>query len=194
MKLCFATQNPNKIREISDKLNAISNNLELVDLQSVGCIEELAEDQLTFEGNAFQKANYVSKNHYANCFADDSGLEVEALNGEPGIYSARYAGDHKNYEDNIRLLLTKLQGKPNRNARFRTCLCLILNGITHYFEGITEGKIIEQARGTGGFAYDCIFVPNGYDQTFAELDLASKNKISHRALALEKLVNFLKTV
>jgi XTP/dITP diphosphohydrolase len=190
MTLCFATNNIHKVKEIQALLGTTFN---LQSLHDIGCVEELAEDQDTLEGNSLQKAQYVFDHYQVACFADDTGLEVEALNGAPGVYSARYAGAQRNANDNMRLLLKNLQGKDNLNARFRTVITLIMPASTHQFEGILNGTITFEKRGTQGFGYDPIFVPDGYQQTLAELDLTEKNKISHRARAIQKLVLFLKT-
>jgi len=161
-------------------------------LQDLGHYQDLEESQNTFEGNALQKAAFIWHNYQVDCFADDSGLEVEALDMAPGIFSARYAGEQKNHADNIALLLKNMEGKNNRNAHFRTCIVLILEGETHYFEGIISGKIIEKPQGNGGFGYDPIFVPNGQERTFAEMSLDEKNHMSHRSQAVSKLVEFIK--
>ncbi len=190
MTLCFATNNTHKVKEIQALLG---NSFNLQSLNDIGCEEELAEDQDTIEGNSLQKAQYVFDHYQVACFADDTGLEVEALNGEPGVYSARYAGEQRNAEDNMQLLLKNLKDKSNLNARFRTVITLIMQSGTHQFEGILNGTITFDKRGTQGFGYDPVFVPEGYQQTLAELDLTEKNKISHRARAIQKLVLFLKT-
>jgi XTP/dITP diphosphohydrolase len=190
MTLCFATNNTHKINEIQA---LVDNAHQLLSLSDIGCDEELAEDQATIKGNSHQKAQYVFDHYQIACFADDTGLEVEALNGEPGVYSARYAGPQRNAEDNMQLLLKNLQGKKNLEARFRTVITLITPTGTHQFEGILNGTITFDKRGTQGFGYDPVFVPEGYTQTLAELDLTEKNKISHRARAVQKLVLFLKT-
>lgn len=190
MTLCFATNNIHKVKEIQA---LVGNAHQLLSLRDVGCEEELAEEQDTIEGNSLQKAQYVYDHYQVACFADDTGLEVEALNGEPGVYSARYAGEQRNAEDNMQLLLKNLKDKSNLNARFRTVITLITPKGTHQFEGILNGTITFDKRGTQGFGYDPVFVPEGYQQTLAELDLIEKNKISHRARAIQKLVLFLKT-
>jgi XTP/dITP diphosphohydrolase len=187
--VCFATNNEHKIQEVRAML---SPDFPLVGLRDIGCLEELPEDRETMEGNSLQKAEYVFHNYKTTCFADDSGLEVDALQGEPGVYSARYAGPQKNSMDNIRLLLKNLQGVANRKARFRTVITLITPAVTKQFEGIIEGHIIDNLRGTSGFGYDPVFIPAGFDKTMAEMTLEEKNKISHRALALAKLVAYLK--
>lgn len=189
MKLCFATNNTHKVKEIQALLG---NSFNLLSLADIGCAEELAEDQDTLEGNSLQKAQYVFDNYNVACFADDTGLEVEALNGEPGVYSARYAGAQRNSDDNIELLLLNLRGKENLKARFRTVVTLITEKGTHQFEGILNGAITFEPRGTQGFGYDPVFVAEGYTQTLAQLELSEKNKISHRARAVQKLVLFLR--
>lgn len=189
MTLCFATNNVHKVNEIQALLG---NSFNLQSLIDIGCTEELAEDQDTIEGNSLQKAQYVFDKYKVACFADDTGLEVEALNGAPGVYSARYAGEQRNAGDNIRLLLKNLQGKENLNARFRTVVTLISEKGMHQFEGILNGVITFEQRGTQGFGYDPVFVPEGFTQTLAEFQLSAKNKISHRARAVQKLVLFLK--
>lgn len=186
--LCFATNNPNKLHEISKLLNS---KFEIKGLQDISCEEELPEDQKTLEGNSFQKAEYVNINYNVDCFADDTGLEVYALNGEPGVYSARYAGDQRNNEDNIRLLLEKLKDKKERRAQFRTVITLIIDGKTRQFEGAVKGEIVKTKLGNEGFGYDPVFVPDGYDCTFAQMTMEQKNEISHRGKAVAKLVDYL---
>ncbi|WMN08073.1 non-canonical purine NTP diphosphatase [Marivirga arenosa] len=190
MKICFATNNANKIKEVAQMLG---DNFELLSLKDIGCNEELSEDQSTLEGNAQQKASYVYNNYNTNCFADDTGLEVESLNNEPGVFSARYAGPQRSDEDNMALLLQRLEKSSDRKARFRTVICAFINDEKHFFEGIVEGKIASSHSGDKGFGYDPIFIPDGYDQTFAQMSLEEKNKISHRSKAVRKLVDFLKT-
>lgn len=170
----------------------MGDRVELVTLNAVGITEDIPEDFETLQENALQKARYVYSKTGLNCFADDTGLEVEALNWEPGVFSARYAGDAKNPKDNIRKLLDNLKGVENRRARFRTVIALILNGQEYLFEGVVWGKIIDQERGSDGFGYDPIFVPDGFTQTFAEMPLELKNQISHRGRAVEELRIFLK--
>jgi len=188
MKICFATQNINKLKEVQAML---PSTITLVQPEDIGCKEELPETQSTLEGNSLQKANYLFQNYHSDCFADDTGLEIEALNGEPGVYSARYAGEPKNPEANMQLVLQKLALHSNKKARFRTIITLIINGVTNSFEGILEGEIISDKRGTKGFGYDPIFIPKGFDRTLAEMTIEEKNKISHRAIAFQKLNNFL---
>ena len=188
-KLVVATNNAHKLEEISAILG---NEMELLSLKDIHCNADIPETADTLEGNARQKAMYIHENYGMNCFADDTGLEVEALNGAPGVFSARYAGDGHDSEANMQKLLKELEGKENRKAQFRTAICLIMEGKEYLFEGIVKGHIIEEKRGGAGFGYDPIFVPEGYDQTFAELGNDVKNTISHRARAVEKLCTFLK--
>jgi XTP/dITP diphosphohydrolase len=188
MKICFATQNANKVTEIQALLG---NQFDLVSLTDLGHTEELAETAGTFEGNSQQKALFVYQKYGINCFADDSGLEVAALNGEPGVNSAFYAGEAKNYAANNVLLLKNLLGQTNRHAQFRTCITLVWSGEIQQFNGIVKGTILTEQRGTNGFGYDPLFVPNGYDKTFAEMSKEEKNRISHRALAVQQLVAYL---
>ena len=187
-KLVFATNNAHKLEEIA---SILGEKIELLSLKDIECEADIPETADTLEGNATQKAEYIYKNFGLDCFADDTGLEVEALNGAPGIYSARYAGDGHDSEANMKKLLENLQGKENRKAQFRTAICLIMNGEKYLFEGIVKGEIIQEKRGGAGFGYDPIFVPEGYNLTFAELGNDIKNTISHRAKAVEKLCDFL---
>ncbi len=189
MKICFATNNPNKVKEIQQMLG---DEFEVLSLEDIGCHEELPEEQDTLEGNSAQKARFVYDHYGINCFADDTGLEVDALQGAPGVYSARYAGPQRNSEDNMQLLLSELEGKADRSAQFRTVVSLILAGEMQQFEGIVRGKILEQRAGAGGFGYDPVFTPEGYAQTFAEMEMEEKNSISHRGRAIRKLVEFLR--
>lgn len=189
MKLCFATNNQNKLSEIQDLLG---HQFELVGLKDIGCVEELAEDQETLEGNSLQKAQYLHDQYGVNCFADDTGLEVSALNGEPGVYSARYAGDQRNNADNMALVMNKLEAKANRRARFRTVITFIIESQQQQFVGVIEGEITKEQRGSEGFGYDPIFIPEGFDKTFAEMSQSEKNEISHRGQAVRKLVEYLK--
>ncbi|MCX3265942.1 non-canonical purine NTP diphosphatase [Pedobacter agri] len=186
-KLVFATNNEHKTAEIR---LALSGKYEVLNLQDIGCEEDIPETAETFEGNASLKSKYVVENFKLDCFADDSGLEVAALNNEPGIYSARYSGSRDSLE-NIQLVLQKLEGQNNRKARFKTVISLMLDGENHLFEGVINGKITEGLSGSKGFGYDPIFQPDGYDITFAEMDMSEKNKISHRAIALNKMIEFL---
>ncbi|MBC8882450.1 non-canonical purine NTP diphosphatase [Flavobacterium piscinae] len=188
MQFVFASNNPNKIKEIQLLL---PKEIKILSLEDIGCLEDIPETASTIEGNAILKANYVTEKYGYTCFADDTGLEVEALNGEPGVYSARYAGQQKNADDNMNKLLSNLANKENKKAQFKTVICLNLNGYQHVFEGIIKGEIINEKRGSEGFGYDPIFIPNGYDKTFAEMSIGEKSKISHRGLAVEKLVHFL---
>lgn len=188
-KLVVATNNAHKLEEISQILGG---GIELLSLKDIQCTAEIPETADSLEGNAQQKAEYIYKHFGLDCFADDTGLEVDALNGAPGVFSARYAGNDNNSEANMQKLLQNLQGTDNRKAQFRTVICLIMEGKTHLFEGICKGKIIEEKRGNTGFGYDPIFVPEGYNETFAELGNDIKNKISHRAKAVDLLCHFLK--
>jgi XTP/dITP diphosphohydrolase len=188
IELCIATNNQHKIEEIRALLGPF---FQLQSLQEVGCFEDLEETQSTIEGNSLQKAQYVFNTYGVPCFADDTGLEVEALNGAPGVLSARYAGEHKNSDDNIDLLLKNLAQSTNRNARFKTIITLVEPEQTTTFEGIVQGTIQPERSGNKGFGYDPVFKPDGYSKTFAELSLEEKNLISHRAIAVKKLINFL---
>ncbi|MDD4591561.1 MAG: non-canonical purine NTP diphosphatase [Parabacteroides sp.] len=188
MKLVFATNNVHKLDEVR---NIASQYTEIVSLADIHCFDDIPETADTLEGNALQKAQYVKDHFGFDCFADDTGLEVEALNNEPGVYTARYAGPAHDPEANINKLFHELKDKKNRNARFRTVIALILNEKKYYFEGIVKGIIVEERRGTDGFGYDPIFIPEGYSKTFAELGVNIKNKISHRAIAVNKLISFL---
>lgn len=169
-------------------------DFEIISLDELGCSDELEETQPTLEGNSLQKASFIFDHYKIPCFADDTGLEVEALQGAPGVYSARYAGEQKKSEDNINLLLKNLHGVTNRTAQFRTVITVMGLGETKTFEGIIKGVITETKKGTDGFGYDPIFQPEGYSKTFAEMTMVEKNKVSHRALAVEKLVAFLKDI
>lgn len=189
MKLCFATNNKHKLEEIS---NLLTNSFEILSLKDIGCNESLPEDQETLYGNSLQKAEYVWKNYKVNCFSDDTGLEVDALNGEPGVYSARYAGEQCDFNDNINLLLKNLKGIKNRKARFISVITLILDGKSVQFEGIINGEILTEKSGQKGFGYDPVFKPESYDRSFAEMDINEKNKISHRSMAIKKLTEFLR--
>ncbi|MEI9917891.1 MAG: RdgB/HAM1 family non-canonical purine NTP pyrophosphatase [Bacteroidota bacterium] len=184
----IATNNRHKLEEIQAILN---EGIVLKTLRDIGCYEELAEDQDTIEGNSFQKADYVFRNYHVDCFADDTGLEVEALNGAPGVISAMYAGPQRSADDNISLLLKNLEGKSNRRARFRTIITLILKGEVHTFEGIVNGSILTTRRGSDGFGYDPVFLPDNSSKTLAEMSMDEKNQISHRANAVRKLTTFL---
>lgn len=188
MELLFASNNSHKVTEIN---NILGNSFVLKGLKDAGITEDIPETAPTLEGNAMQKARYVHEKTGRDVFADDTGLEVESLNGMPGVNSARFAGENKDSDANIDKLLLMLKGKENRKARFRTVIALIIGGEEHLFEGIVEGTIISDRRGREGFGYDPIFVPEGRDITFAEMPLTEKNKISHRARAFEKLRAFL---
>ncbi|HNZ72242.1 MAG TPA: non-canonical purine NTP diphosphatase [Prolixibacteraceae bacterium] len=189
IKLVFATNNQHKLNEVR---NMLGENFELVSLEDIGCTEDIAETSKTLEGNASQKAHYVYDNYGLNCFADDTGLEVEALGMAPGVYSARYAGPQRNSIDNMNRLLTELDKIKNRKARFRTVISLIINGNEMLFEGIVDGEILHQPIGQLGFGYDPVFKPEGFSTSFAEMDLVLKNSISHRGKAFEKLIHYLK--
>jgi len=188
MELIFATNNKHKIREISDLLD---NRFNILGLADVSITDDIPEDADNLADNALYKARYVHERTGMNVFADDTGLEVNALNGAPGVHSARYAGADRNPDDNIIKLLKQLEGITNRKARFRTVIALIFNNREYLFEGKVEGKIIQKRKGTGGFGYDPVFIAKGYDNTFAEIPLSEKNKISHRAQAMKKLLVFL---
>lgn len=200
MKLCFATNNIHKLSEIKA---LIGFEIEILSLTDIGCNESLPEDQETLQGNSLQKAEYIWNNYQVSCFSDDTGLEVDALNGEPGVYAARYAGEHCDFDDNIKLLLKNLSGTKDRKARFISVITLILDGIVEQprqnrdftyvqFEGIIVGEILTEKRGQKGFGYDPVFKPEGYDVSFAEIEPEEKNKISHRGIAIRKLVDFLR--
>jgi XTP/dITP diphosphohydrolase len=186
--LCFATNNAHKLEEIQAILG---DSFELLSLKDIHCQEELPETGNTLEANSLQKAKYLYDNYQVDCFADDTGLEVHALGGEPGVDSAHYAGEQRSHTDNVNLLLKNLVNKPDRSARFRTVITLIQNGEIHQFEGIVNGQIIETLIGTEGFGYDPIFIPEGYERTFAEMDILEKGQISHRGRAFQQLVEFL---
>jgi XTP/dITP diphosphohydrolase len=183
--LVFATNNPHKAREVEQILG---ENFSVKTLLDIGCLEEIEETEPTLEGNALLKARHVKEKYGYDCFSEDTGLEVEAIGGAPGVHTARYAGEEKNPDANIALLLKNLEGKENRRARFRTIIALFFNGKETLLEGICEGRIATEKRGTGGWGYDPVFIPDGYERTFAELGEEVKNKISHRAKATEKLV------
>lgn len=189
MKLVFATNNKHKLDEVR-KITS-HHPVEIVSLAEINCFDDIPETADTLEGNALQKAHYIQEKFGLNCFADDTGLEVEALNNAPGVYSARYAGPGHDSEANMKKLLHEMEGKENRKARFRTVIALVWNGKTYTFDGIVNGTITTTKRGENGFGYDPIFIPEGYEQTFAELGNDIKNQISHRAKAIEKLDEFL---
>jgi XTP/dITP diphosphohydrolase len=188
MKLVFASNNLNKIKEIQSILNG---SIQLLSLEEIGCFEEIPETADTIEGNAILKANYVTEKYGYDCFADDTGLEVHALNGEPGVYSARYAGEQRNADDNMNKLLDALKDQADRSAQFKTVIALNLNGKQHLFTGLAKGEITANKAGNHGFGYDPIFKPENYTTTFAELSSDIKNKISHRAKATRQLIDFL---
>lgn len=188
MQLVFASNNINKIKEIQQLVPA---TIQIVSLQDIGCTEDIPETADTIEGNAILKANYVTEKYGYDCFADDSGLEVDALNGAPGVYSARYAGEPKNDDNNMNKLLLNLKDKTNKKANFKTVICLNINGEQHLFTGIINGKIIDEKIGNNGFGYDPIFVADGYSKTFAELTMVEKSSISHRGQAVKQLIEFL---
>ena len=191
MKLVFATNNKNKAIEIQELIGDIYT---ILSLQDIDCKEEIPEERETIEGNAQQKAHYVFEKFQINVFADDTGLEIEALSGEPGVYSARYAGEDRNSDKNMDKVLRLLASKTNRNAQFKTIICLIIHPKEYLFEGIVKGKIITEKRGNLGFGYDPIFIPNGFEKTFAEMTLQEKSEISHRAIAVNKMIEFLKNI
>lgn len=190
MKIVFATNNKHKLEELQAILG---NKIQLLSLLDIGCFEEIPEEQPTLEGNASQKAFYVYNKFGYNCFADDTGLEIAALNGEPGVYSARYAGPEKSAIANMKKVLEKMAKINERNARFRTVISLVINGKEKQFEGIVEGEILKAGKGEKGFGYDPIFQPAGFSQTFAEMNIDDKNKISHRGRATQKLVEYLQS-
>lgn len=189
MELVFATNNKHKIREITDLLD---DNFRILGLADLNITEDIPEEAETLEENALLKARYVHERSGLNVFADDTGLEVTALGGAPGVYSARYAGEGKSFDDNIEKLLGAMKGADDRRARFRTVIALILDGSEYLFEGMVEGEITRERRGTGGFGYDPVFLASGHDRTFAEIPLSEKNTISHRARAMRKLLEFLR--
>jgi XTP/dITP diphosphohydrolase len=188
-ELVFATNNLNKLKEVQQLI--LNKEIKLLSLGEIGCLEEIPEIANTIEGNARLKAEYVQEKYQMDCFADDTGLEVEVLNGEPGVKSARYAGEEKNNEENIQLLLNNLKNIQNRKAQFKTVISLFINGEYHEFYGIIKGVVIDEKKGEKGFGYDAVFLPDGYDITFAQMSLEEKNKISHRAIAVSKLLAFL---
>ncbi len=189
MKLVFATNNLNKLKELQ---NILGEDIELLSLADIQCTDEIPEDYETLEENANQKAKHIFDKYNVNCFADDTGLEIEALNNEPGVYSARYAGVDKDAKGNMKKVLLNLKGIENRKARFRTVISLLIDGKETQFEGIVKGNILENERGIDGFGYDPIFEPEGYHVSFAEMEMSEKNRISHRGLAVQKLVAYLK--
>ncbi len=188
MKLVFATNNQHKLQEIQ---HLLGDSIELLCLNDINCTDDIPENQETLEGNAAEKSFYIFDKYGVNCFADDTGLEIEALNGEPGVYSARYAGEERSAENNMNLVLAKLDKIKNRKARFRTVISLVIDGRETQFEGIVDGQILEEKRGTTGFGYDPIFQPEESNVSFAEMSMDEKNKISHRGRAVQKLVEYL---
>jgi len=188
MTIVFATNNSNKIREVQ---NQLPDHIRLISLEDIGCLVDIPETQDTIAGNAIQKATYIKDHFGLDCFADDTGLEVTALNGAPGVFSARYAGPQRNADDNMNLVLARLQPKHDRTAQFKTVIALHFQGELITFEGICKGKITETKRGTDGFGYDSIFQPANYKATFAELSMAEKNRIGHRGQAVAKLISYL---
>ena len=191
MKIVFATNNPNKIKEVQAQL---PEHITLVSLEAIGCHEDIPETQDTIEGNAIQKAVYIKERYGYDCFADDTGLEVEALDGAPGVFSARYAGPQRSAEDNMNRLLDELKSKDNRSAQFKTVIALQFQGKLTTFEGVCSGEITQNKIGSGGFGYDPIFKPTDYKQTFAELSLVKKSRIGHRGKAVTKLVTYLNSL
>jgi XTP/dITP diphosphohydrolase len=189
MKLCFATNNAHKLEEVQALLG---DSFTLTTLKEIGCTEEIPETHDTIPENSYEKAEFIWNNYAVNCFADDSGLEVEALHGEPGVHSAYYAGPQRSAEDNMDLLLQKLTGKENLNARFIAVITLVMDGKYYQFDGEIKGKISMKKRGTNGFGYNPVFVPEGHDRTFAEMSMQEKGELSHRARAFAKLEQFLK--
>jgi XTP/dITP diphosphohydrolase len=191
MELVFATNNNHKLRELQQILG---DHFQLLSLSEIGCVEDIPEESPTIEENSMDKAVYVYEKYGKNCFADDTGLEIDALDGRPGVYSARYAGDDKDMDKNIEKVLMELKSQKNRKARFKTVISLILDGKKYQFEGLVYGKIIDDKRGTNGFGYDPVFIPDDYDITFAQMTPDIKNTISHRGIAVQKLVEFLKAL
>lgn len=189
IELVFATNNLNKLAEVQKML---PTSIKLLSLKDIGCNEDIDETESTLEGNAHLKARYIYENYHYNCFADDTGLEVEALNNRPGVYSARYAGKENNAEKNMQKVLSELKDVSNRKAQFRTVIALYLNKETYLFEGVCKGEILKEKRGEAGFGYDPVFMPKGYQKSFAEMETEEKGKISHRGKAILKLVDFLR--
>ena len=191
MKIVFATNNPNKLKEIQ---TLIPKEIEIISLNEIGCNEDIPETGDTLEANAFQKAHYIKDNFNYDCFADDTGLEIDELNGDPGVYSARYAGPERNANANMNKVLNELKGKKNRKAQFRTAIALILKGEEHLFEGKVEGYISKDKQGNEGFGYDPIFIPENDKRSFAQMSMQEKGDISHRGRAVRKLVAYLNTI
>ena len=190
MKLVFATNNQHKLKELQQILG---DEFHLLSLKDIGCNEEIPENQQTLEGNAAEKSFFIYEKYGHNCFADDTGLEIEALNGEPGVFSARYAGEDKSADANMQKVLEKMKEIKNRKARFRTVISLMIDGNERQFEGVVDGMVLDERRGDEGFGYDPVFQPDGCLQTFAEMDPVQKNQISHRGRAVQKLVSYLKS-
>ncbi|HIN39467.1 MAG TPA: non-canonical purine NTP diphosphatase [Flavobacteriales bacterium] len=188
MELVFATNNKHKLQEVEQ---IIGEQFQLLSLMAINCHEEIPEEQDTIEGNASQKARYISSKYQVNCFADDTGLEVDALGGQPGVYSARYAGEGCSFQDNVDKMLKEMNGSENRTARFRTVISLIIDGKENLFEGFVPGEILCESRGGRGFGYDPIFQPIGFNRSFAEMSSIEKNEISHRGIAIKELANYL---
>ena len=191
MKIVFATNNPNKLKEIQ---SLIPKEIEIISLKEIGCNEDIPETGDTLKANAFQKAQYIKDNFNYDCFADDTGLEIDELNGDPGVYSARYAGPERNASANMNKILNKLKGKKNRKAQFRTAIALILKGEEHLFEGKVEGYISKEKQGNEGFGYDPIFIPENNTRSFAQMSMQEKGAISHRGRAVKKLVTYLNNI
>ena len=188
MQIVFATNNKNKLKEIQ---NLVPDGIIIQSLSEIGCHQNIPETGVTLEENAQQKSDYIIQRYKVNCFSDDTGLEIKSLNGEPGVFSARYAGPQKNSEDNMDLVLNNLGGKEDRSAQFKTVISLYLEGKQYFFEGVCKGTITKERSGSEGFGYDPIFIPEGYKTTFAEMSMDEKNKISHRGRAVQKLIEFL---
>jgi XTP/dITP diphosphohydrolase len=191
MKLVFATSNPGKIKEVNEML---SDGMDIAGLKDIGCHEEVPETSPTIKGNALQKARYVFEKYHVNCFSEDTGLEIDALNGEPGVYTARYAGEERDSNANMAKAIENLKGKTNRGAQFKTVIALVIDGKEYTFEGIARGAISHQKMGTEGFGYDPIFIPEGYETSFAQMSAKEKNKISHRGKAVRLLIDFLSKI
>jgi len=191
MKIVFASNNTFKFKEIQ---TILGNNFKVISLSEINCFDQIPEEQPTIEGNASQKAWYIYNKYNYNCFADDTGLEIEELNGEPGVYSARYAGENCDFQDNMKKVLLKLAGKTNRKAKFKTVISLIIDGKEKQFSGIVKGTITKTQQGNNGFGYDPIFMPAGYTKTFAEMPPKLKNSLSHRAKATNELAKFLENI
>lgn len=192
MELCFATNNENKLKELQQ---LVGGSIQIKSLQDIGCLVDIPETGDTLQANSLLKAVYVKDNYNFNCFADDTGLEVQVLSGDPGVYSARYAGEPANSENNMNLLLQNMEGEPNRLARFKTVITLLINDDAPlFFEGVCEGRIASKKSGSEGFGYDPIFIPNEFSCTFAEMEPTEKNRVSHRAKAVAKLVNYLRNL